>query len=299
MRIGYVGDASFAEEEEYNEFTGELEPHRSQGGRIIILANPELVEGTDVFFHVLGYTSSVLRRVVRSTIQAETYNIQYAVESGDIIRAGLADIFGKLDRTDWEATAASFMHAVWFTDCESARAALMRPVQGKMADKRLGIEVASLRQSLWRSPGETVGLPNLDEKRPSDTTDSIRWIDTDIMLADPLTKAMTGEKLIEAMRTNKWDLSQPIESLAKKRIKQAQRSAAKKEENLKKGAKADPVDKMKIDARYGYKPEDIIADDLEGLPKGWYIQDRPRHLDPWYMEEEGIDEDIEPHDEED
>ena len=54
MRIGYVGDACFAEEEEYNEFTGELEPHRSQGGRIIILAIPELVEGTDVFFHVLG-----------------------------------------------------------------------------------------------------------------------------------------------------------------------------------------------------------------------------------------------------
>ena len=75
MRIGYVGDASFAEEEEYNEFTGELEPHRSQGGRIIILASPELVKGTVVFFHVLGYTSSVLRRVVRSTIQELTYNI--------------------------------------------------------------------------------------------------------------------------------------------------------------------------------------------------------------------------------
>ena len=97
-----------------------------------------------------------------------------------------------------------------FTDCESARAVLMRPVQGKMADKRLGIEVASLRQGLWRSPGETVGLPHIDEKRPTETTDSIRWIDTDIMLADPLTKAMTGEKLIEAMRTNKWTCHSPL-----------------------------------------------------------------------------------------
>ena len=290
MRIGYVGDASFAEEEGFNEFTGEPEPHRSQGRRIIIFASPELVEGTDVFFHVLGYTSSVLRRVVRSTIQAETYNIQYAVESGDIIRAGLADIFGRLDHMDWEAIAAAFMHAEFFTDCESARAALMRPVHGKMAAKRLGIEVASLRQSLWRSPGETVGVPHIDEKRPTETTDSIHWIDTDIMLADPLTKAMTGEKLIEAMRTNKWNLSQPIESLAKKRIKQAQRSAAKKEENFKKGVKAEPVD-----ARYGYKPEDIIADDLEGLPTvqqyGWIVQDRPRNLNPLYLEDiESCDE---------
>ena len=120
---------------------------------------------------------------------------------------------GKLDHRNWEASAAAFMHAVWFTACESARAALMRPVQGKMSDKRLGIEVASLRQSLWRIPGETVGLPGLDEKRPEETTDSIRWIDTDIMLADPLAKSMTSDKPTEALRTNKRDLAQPIESL--------------------------------------------------------------------------------------
>ena len=129
-----------------NEFTGKLEPHRSQGGRTIILASKELMACTDAFFHVIGYTSSVLRRDCRSTIQAETYNIQCAVESGDIIRAGIADMHGKLDHRNWEASDAAFMHAVWLTDCESARAALMRPVQGKMSDKRLGIEVASLRQ---------------------------------------------------------------------------------------------------------------------------------------------------------
>ena len=65
------------------------------------------------------------------------------------------------------------------------------------------------------------------EKKPADTTDSVRWIDTDIMLADPLTKTMSASKLEEALRTNRWDLMQPIESLQKKRIKQKQRSAAK------------------------------------------------------------------------
>ena len=93
------------------------------------------------------------------------------------------------------------------------------------------------------------------------------------MLAHPLTKAMTGEKLIEALRMNKWDLSQPIERLAKKRSKQAQRSAAKKEENLKKGVKAGVVD-----VRYGYKPEGIIADDFDSPPSGWILQDMS--LDP-------------------
>ena len=45
--------------------------------------------GTDVFFHVICYTSAIFRRVCHSTILAETYNIQYAAESGDIIWAGI------------------------------------------------------------------------------------------------------------------------------------------------------------------------------------------------------------------
>ena len=152
--IGYAGDASFAEEDQPNECTGELEPHRSQGGRILILASKELMAGTNVFFHVIGFTSSILRRACRSTIEAETFNIQYAVEAGDIIGAGIADMHGMLDHMNWEASVAAFMHAVWFTDCESARAAFMRLVQGKISDKRLGIEVASSRRSLWRIPVE-------------------------------------------------------------------------------------------------------------------------------------------------
>ena len=72
--------------------------------------------GTGVFFHVIGYASFILRRVCRFTIQAEPYNIQYAVGSGDIIRAGIADMHGKLDHRSWEASAAALMHAIWFTD---------------------------------------------------------------------------------------------------------------------------------------------------------------------------------------
>ena len=125
----------------------------------MFLTSKKLMAGTDLFFHVIGYTSSILRRVCCSAIQAETYNIRYAVESGDIIRAGIADMHCKLDHRNLEATAAAFMNAVRFTDCESAMAVFMRPVQGKMSDKRLGIEVASLRQSLWIIPVEIFGRP--------------------------------------------------------------------------------------------------------------------------------------------
>ena len=56
---------------------------------------------------------------------------------------------------------------------------------------------------------------------------------------------------------------------------------------MKKGVKAGIVDE-----RFGYKPEDVIADDLDGPPSGWIFQDR--RLGPWSMgpgEVETCDED--------
>ena len=94
----------------------------------------------------------------------------------------------------------------------------------RITDRRLGIEVAALRQSLWRKPGEELGAC-LEDERPSrdEAADVVQWIDTDIMIVDPLTKAMSSEKLYEALDSNFWDLKQPIESIEKKRLKQRQR----------------------------------------------------------------------------
>ena len=55
---------------------------------------------------------------------------------------------------------------------------------------------------------------------PKVTTDKCRWIDTDVMLADPLTKVMEPWKLDEALNTNYWSLKQPINSIMKKRAKE-------------------------------------------------------------------------------
>ena len=116
-----------------------------------------------------------------------------------------------------------FVRMVWLTDCKSVYDALRRPVMAKMADKRLGIELACLRQSLWRRRGEAIGDSRMCDEMPADSTDIVRWIDTDVMVADPLTKAMDPEKLIYVMTHGYYDIKQPIESLAKKRQKQAQR----------------------------------------------------------------------------
>ena len=69
----------------------------------------------------------------------------------------------------------------------------------KISDKRLSVEIAALRQSLWRRSGEEQGDPLCDDLRPLDATDIVKWVDTDVMIADPLTKAMDSGKLMSAL----------------------------------------------------------------------------------------------------
>ena len=175
MRV--VGDSSFGNEDEFIDEWQEFESHRSQGGKILALSEPQLADGEPGLFHVLSFGSTVVRRVCRSTVQAEAYNLDLCVEEADLLRAAIIDLRGRLDRRDWEASAASQMHSHWFTDCKSLSDALQRPVLATIADKRLGITLAAMRQSLWRKPGGGLAQPMLMERRPENTTDSISWID--------------------------------------------------------------------------------------------------------------------------
>ena len=58
----------------------------------------------------------------------------------------------------------------------------------------------------------------------------MRWIDTDVMIADPLTKAMEADKLMAALDSNHWDIEQLIESVIKKKAKQLARLKMKADE---------------------------------------------------------------------
>ena len=100
---------------------------------------------------------------------------------------------------------------------------LRSPKMTKHEDKRLSIEIAALRESLWRAKGEDCGDPYYLDDRPSEPTDEVRWIDTDVMVADPLAKVMESTKLAECLTTNKLNIEQPIDSVIKKRAKQLQR----------------------------------------------------------------------------
>ena len=117
-----VSDASHANEEQVGTTPSgkvKTEPHRSQGGKLILLADPSIVEGDDCKFHLISHSSTLIKRVCRATVQAEAYQLQYSNEEGDRIRAAIAGMRGQLDSRNWEATAAASMRQIWFTDCKS------------------------------------------------------------------------------------------------------------------------------------------------------------------------------------
>ena len=57
-----------------------------------------------------------------------------------------------------------------------------------------------------------------------------RWIDTSVMLADPLTKAMNAERLVATMETGNFDIRQTAESLMIKEKNRVARKSAKGKE---------------------------------------------------------------------
>ena len=167
-----------------------------------MIGSAGLLKNDETNIHPLYHQSATLTRFVRATYQADTYQVHLGVEHVDVLRAAIADMFGHLDRADWERSASAFCQNVWLTDCNSTSTSLLRPVMGNITDRRLAIEVAALRQSLWRRPGQPLEDDSVEDERPPEdqAADVIRWIDTDIMLVDPLTKAMSAEKLYASRR---------------------------------------------------------------------------------------------------
>ena len=118
-----------------------------------------------------------MKRVCRATLQAEAYALQSAVESGDKIRALLCELFGKINiKGDWHLACQKAMKHVYDSDCRSLTDHLQSEVPRKIQDKRLGIELAVLRQGIW-ADGE------LTHQKYEPYGDEVAWIDTGRQLA--------------------------------------------------------------------------------------------------------------------
>ena len=89
------------------------------------------------------------------------------------------------------------------------------------------IEFSAMRQTLWRGLDGKLVDPRMLDYKPNDTTDRCRWVDTHVMLADPLTKSMICDRLLKAIESNHIDFEQTEEHKQEKIRKQEQAKARK------------------------------------------------------------------------
>ena len=176
--------------------------HRSQSGRILALASEKFLENGEGHIHMLQWNSSVLKRVCRSTLQAETLSLQLGSEDAEHVRQMMfvmKNLAKHLTPSRNYTDAADHMKILWCTDCRSLSDHLVMPGISEVSDKRLAIDLTSLRQELWRGPGSLVGNPTYTDELPLDRTTDCRRISTKTMVADALTKQMRCEQLHHLM----------------------------------------------------------------------------------------------------
>ena len=194
-------DASFANDSEMNA-AGQKSGFRSQSGRVLCLADPSFRETGDGVLALLEWHSTTIKRVCRSTLQAESMSLLSGMEEGEHLRAVLHGLYNRRDFGDrkWQLESMDNRNLLLYTDCKSLAETVNQSGLHTVADKRLAIDLTSIRQQIWRKKGEEVGDPLLTDRIPSDGTTKLQWIPTEEMIADCLTKATKPGSLETLMK---------------------------------------------------------------------------------------------------
>ena len=101
----------------------------------------------------LEWRSTVIRRVCRSSLQAESLPLLLGTNEADFYGLHFAQWQGKMDATIWVVKAQDFTAVMWARDCFSLLVHLLNPAAGSVTDTRLA--------EIWRQGGERSGGPTL------------------------------------------------------------------------------------------------------------------------------------------
>eukprot|EP00439_Symbiodinium_sp_Y106_P068391 s2336_g11.t1 len=222
MAIIAIQDASYAADFDTSA-SGKKLGFRSQSGRILCLADLDFVNTLEGHLYPVEWHSTIIRRVCRSTLQAESLSLQLGAAEGEHARAvlhGLYEPTGKMDANEWTIAAQDRTPLLWMTDCMSLKEHLVSPTASSVSDKRLAIDLSSLRQELWREEGQLVGDPLFKDFPPEDAKTRLVWTSTDKMLADALTKRITEHgPLMDLMAGMKLSLVPTTDQKTKRGVK--------------------------------------------------------------------------------
>ena len=205
-----VTDASHAAETQVAP-SGRERGYRSQGGRFLFLANRMPDEKEAIYVMPLEWQSTTLKRICRSTLQAETLSSMNGSEAAQHLRVVLYASENPKEKgrdVHWNIAAMDSKVIYWLTDCRSLVDLMGSMTGSQISDKRLAIDMTTLRAELWRPKGHFMGDPASQDGMPEDACDQMYWISTRDMVSDGMTKSMRWDAIRNVLNQGIWKLSE-------------------------------------------------------------------------------------------
>ena len=115
-----ITDASHANDHDVSQ-SGEVLGCRSQSGRILALCGPDFMQNNGGRIALIEWRSSVIRRVCRSTLQAESLSMLAGYEESEHLRCVLDGLLHDHPPSspDWQVRAKDNINVLKLTDCRS------------------------------------------------------------------------------------------------------------------------------------------------------------------------------------
>ena len=180
----------------------------SQGGLLVALAEPEILEG-EAQLVVVEAASMKIQRVVRCSMSAEVSMAATAFEHGDFIRAALSEIIhGKFVLKDWKLWANRWRH---FLVIDAKTGFDVLTSESQTSDRKVQIDLAVLKQALLEDRSNAFA----------------RWVPGHHMISDGLTKWFGNKALQRALIEGLWSLKDTDEAIGLRQVAADQRRRLK------------------------------------------------------------------------
>ena len=159
--------------------------HSSQGGYIILLTDKSVLKGETVEYNVLSWRSFKLTRVCRSSLAAEAQACATAVDELMMLKTMVSLIIDPMQDPKAVETSRCIGTSAVVIDAKALFDALQRKGFNSQQDKRSAIEILCIQQEIERLGAE------------------LRWVSSERMLADGLTKAASRKAMADMLRSRK------------------------------------------------------------------------------------------------
>ena len=182
----------------------------SQGGYVIVLTSPRAMAGELTDYNIVSWRSFKLARVRRSSLAAEAQAAASAVDELMMIKTMVSLMVDPRQDPRSPATAKFLGTCATVIDARALFDALKKKGFTSGQDKRSAIEILCVQQELERLGCE------------------LRWVSSERMLADGLTKVASRQQMVEQLRSGKLKLVFDKDFVAskKKDLKRREKDAA-------------------------------------------------------------------------